>query len=114
MSIEVLQMMSKVFWILAVFFSCVVLLVFFWFRIGRIIVDMSGIRKRHELQVISQLKIAEENISQEILGMSLLQEEKTETFAYTEDTGVLELESVKGIYRLKEKMEYIGSEKWIE
>ena len=113
MSVEVLQMMAKCFYISAGFFSCVVLCVFFRFRIWEIFGDLSGVRRNREIQVISKLGMAQEDISQRILGMSLLQEEETETFVYTEDTGVLEVDSVQEAYCVRKKMEYIGSEKWI-
>ena len=92
MSIEILQKMTKIFNVLTIFFSCIVSCVFVRWRIWKIFEDLTGIRKRRELQAISKIGIEKEGISQEILGMNFMQEEKPGTLTYAEDTGIQETE----------------------
>ncbi len=114
MSVEVLQVMARSFYGLAGVLFCVIFILFFQFQVWKMFADLFGIRKKREIQAIVRLESAQENFSQGILGMRCLQEEKTESFMSAEDTGNMDLESVSGTYCLIEKMEYIGSETWIE
>ncbi len=114
MSVDVLQEMARNFYITAGIFFCVVFILFFRFQIWKLLGDLSGIRKRREMQAISSLGHVQENSSQGVFELRYLQEERTESFEYTEDTGLLEPKSVQGTYCVIEKMEYIGSETWIE
>lgn len=114
MSVEMLKVLARNFYISAGVFSFIMLVLFFRFQILKIVGDLSGINAKRGIRAISKQERAMESHSQGLFGMKFLEDERMESFACAEDTGVLAPETVKENYYVIEKMEYIASAEWIE
>ena len=114
MSVEMLQEMARNFYVLAGVFSGVALILFFRFKIWKIVGDLSGVNAKRGIKEISKQERTIESCSQGFLNMKSLQGDSTESFVCAENTGLLEQGTEQENYYVIKKMEYIASAEWIE